>query len=127
MPTSTSRLAFPKPESRRKAKARDDRAEAAVKKSVRAFVAERDGYCRLWLYEVETGCDGPSEWAHLTRRSHTRGMAPTARHNSLITAMLCRTHHRQFDACLVGLRMLTDFGADGLMMLTEAGEDVREV
>lgn len=119
------KLALPKPEKRRRVKARKARAEKRVKDAVRAACVERDGHCRtgslmndagdlsLWLY-----CDGPSEWAHMPerRRSKTRGMDPTFRHDTKHTLMLCRTHHAQFDGRAeprLFITALTRKGCDG--------------
>lgn len=81
---------------RKKVKGRKDRAEAKVKKAVRAEVAERDGYCLVQKLGLP-GCKGRSTWAHLAghRRSQTRGMAPERRHDTRFTAMLCTRHHNQ--------------------------------
>jgi hypothetical protein len=64
--------AIPKGKTRKQLKAKAGRAEAAVKRRVRAQCVERDGFCRL----MGCGpCHGVSEWAHLhrKRRSQTRG------------------------------------------------------
>jgi hypothetical protein len=105
--------ACPKPEPRRKVKARAQRAEQTVKRRIRALVAARDGYCRV--AGMLKGCDGVSEWAHLEdqRRSLTRGMAPAERHTTRFTAMLCTAHHRQYDAHKFRLQFLTYECADG--------------
>src|SRR5260221_341989 len=74
-------VACPKGRTRKQIKGRKDRAEAAVKKLVRAQVAYRDGHCRL----MGCGpCHGESEWAHLgdKKRARTRGQAPTVRHTT---------------------------------------------
>lgn len=82
---------------RKRLKGRRARAEAKVKKAVRAACVERDGYCLVATRVGLGGCAGPSEWAHLAghRRSQTRGMAPEQRHDTRWTAMLCRRHHSQ--------------------------------
>src|SRR5688572_28232919 len=83
---------------RKQLKARRDRQEAKVEKAVRAACVERDGFC-LVLNRVDgiiPDCSGASEWAHLSghRRSQTRGMPATYRHNTAWTAILCTKHHR---------------------------------
>src|SRR6185436_15514401 len=87
-------LAFPKPTPRRILKARNDRAEVAVKKSVRAKAVERDGYCRLAGIDGFGPCRGPSQWSHLfdRRRSQTRCQAPEIRHSTRASAMFCERH-----------------------------------
>lgn len=89
---------IPKPEPRRREKARKKRAEAAVKAIVRDQVARRDGYCRLWGAPMGP-CGGPSEWAHLgdKRRSKTVGMDPEERHTTADSFMACRRHHQRYD------------------------------
>lgn len=81
---------------RKRLKSKKDRDEAKVKKAVRAECVERDGYCLVGKLGV-LGCKGRSTWAHLSghRRSQTRGMPPTIRHNTMWTAMLCERHHSQ--------------------------------
>ena len=107
-------LAYPKPVKRRTAKARKDRAEAAVIRKVREIVAERDGYCRLQGHGLGA-CKGPSEWAHLEdhRRARTRGQAPERRHDRRFSLMLCQFHHRRYDAHTLGLAFIDGCGADG--------------
>lgn len=117
--------ALPKPETRKRSKARKDRHEAAVIAKVRAADVERDGYC-IFLWRIEElgyagwplGCAGPSELAHLPpwTRAHTRGLPPEARHTTAHTAMLCRQHHAQLDGRQhprIVVRCLTPDGADG--------------
>jgi hypothetical protein len=79
---------------RKRLKGRKDRAEARIKKAVRAEVEVRDGYCLVRKLGLP-GCKGRSTWAHLSghRRSQTRGMAPERRHDTRFTAMLCERHH----------------------------------
>ena len=121
-------MAFPKPRTRKSLKAKKDRAEVAVAKSVRAECVERDGhYCRIGFPVAVSGdvlpdprggmdcCSGPSEWAHLGRhrRAHTRGMSPEKRHTTQGSLMLCRRHHHDYDAGLMGIRALSLKWADG--------------
>lgn len=82
---------------RKRLKGRKDRAEAKVKKQVRAEVEMRDGYCLvLTRVGILNDCKGPSEWAHFAghRRSQTRGMAPERRHDTRFSGKLCRRHHK---------------------------------
>jgi hypothetical protein len=91
--------ALPKPTPRVLVKGRSDRAEAKVKKAVRAACVARDGHCLVGtrVLGVSAECRGESEWAHLAghRRSQTRGLPPERRHQSRFTAMLCTRHHDQ--------------------------------
>ena len=123
-------LRFPKGETRKAEKARNDRAEAMQKRAVRRMVAGRDGYCRLARVvrrdlgderEVAALCGGTSEWAHLEdrRRSRTVGEAPEARHTTAGTAMLCRDHHQLYDRHRIQITMLSRYGADGPMRFRE--------
>ena len=107
-------LAYPKPVTRQRLKARKDRAEAAVIVFVRSFVVERDGYCRCKGYGLGA-CMGPSEWAHLEdhRRARTRGQSPERRHDRRFSMMLCAIHHRRYDAHTLVMAFLSDRGADG--------------
>ncbi len=111
-----------KPGPTAKARAKRRRAEGPVARSVRAWCVDRDGTCRYWkdIFEaclVAVECRGPSEWAHLEnqRRSRTRGLAPELRHTTAGTAMLCRSHHRAYDAGRLRIRFITGTGADGLI------------
>lgn len=108
----------------RRLKGRKDRAEAAVKKAVRALCVERDGACRIgewelnpddWHADALESCEGRSEWAHLVKRSQTRKMAPEARHNTQITVMLCQHHHAEQESGQLIITAATDLGADGLL------------
>lgn len=98
----------PGPTARSRAKRR--RADEKVASKVRAACVERDGYCRLGF-----DCDGRSEWAHLgdRRRAKTRGMAPTHRHSTAHSLMLCTRHHRRYDNRLIEIEPLTAEGANG--------------
>ena len=108
---------LPKGPSRATLKARKRRVETTVKQRVRAACVMRDGVCRVatdraWDEEMPiAACAGPSEWAHLRprTRAHTRGMAPSKRHQRTWTLMLCRAHHRAYDAG----RLLIDIGGTG--------------
>lgn len=88
--------AIPKPETRRKAKARAKRQEQKVVGTVRERCADRDGHCRLAGVERFGHCEGPSTWAHLRgfTRAQTRGQAPERRHCTEGSLMLCRGHHQ---------------------------------
>ena len=94
---------LPKGKTRRQLKARKDREEAKVIKRVRAIVAARDGYCRLYVAVPELipfgWCGGESEWAHLEghRRFQTRGLPAEQRHSSTGSIMLCTNHHHAYD------------------------------
>lgn len=78
-------------------KGKASRSEAKVKKAVRAACVARDGYClvRTRTKGCVVPCKGRSEWAHLAghRRSQTRGLPPSIRHDTRWTAMLCKRHH----------------------------------
>src|SRR5688500_14894677 len=86
-----------KGDSRKRIKGRKDRAEANVKRQVRAECVERDGYCLVLTRLGLPGCKGESTWAHFSghRRSQTRGMPPERRHDSRFSGMLCKRHHNQ--------------------------------
>ncbi len=132
MSIDTSMLPLPKGQTRKQVKAKKDRSEAAVKKQVRAEVVRRDCYCRIssvWgpaMYDHHEPpaqfleCDGPSEWAHLRRRSQTRGMAPDIRHTTADTLMLCRKHHADEEAHRLRVTALTRKGCDGHLKFTKA-------
>lgn len=106
-------IGIPKPDTRKREKGRKDRVEKLTKTQVRAIVADRDGYCRA--EGVQWACFGRSEWAHLegTRRCLTRGMAPTTRHTTAGSMMLCVVHHGLYDAHNLKLEFLSTRGADG--------------
>jgi hypothetical protein len=100
----------PKPEPRKRTKARTARQARKVVKSVRQQCVERDGYCRVvrdWPdnprggspFYGEIACFGPSQWAHLGefKRSKTRGKAAVERHTTMGSLMLCARHHDQYD------------------------------
>ena len=96
----------PKPQPRKRVKARRDRRERSVKKSVREETVERDGYCLIATrlpraIAVLLGpCGGASQWAHIGRhrRCFTRGMEPEQRHTTAGTGQMCEHHHRAYDA-----------------------------
>lgn len=124
MDMTDPRLAFPKPEPRRRTKGRKDRVERVVRQSVRAQCVERDHDCRLgaWFwrddFSVEvwgSECRGESEWAHLKghRRSQTRGQAPEARHTTTHSLMLCTRHHGMEERGRLIVTPLTPRGCDG--------------
>lgn len=84
--------------SRKRLKGRKARAEARVKKQVRAECEERDGYCLvLTRVGIVGDCKGRSTWAHFAghRRSQTRGLPPERRHDTRFSGMLCTKHHGQ--------------------------------
>lgn len=101
---------LPKPEPRKRTKARRDRLEAKVKRAVRAACVERDGYCLMARLGM-AGCAGPSEWAHFSghRRSQTRGLEPGARHDTRWSGILCRLHHRLEERG----ELVIEYGPDG--------------
>ncbi len=90
-------------------RAKRRRAEMSVAKVVRAACVARDGFCRLMGL---TPCSGPSQWAHLKKRSQTRGMAPEARHSTAYSMMACQKHHQMQETGEIHIS-LDDRGADG--------------
>ena len=106
MPIDYSRLAIPKPEPRKRIKARRDRRESAIAKAVRAACVERDGYCLIQsrvsarIAVLLGACAGASQWAHVERqrRCFTRGQQPETRHTTAGSGMLCDKHHDAYDA-----------------------------
>jgi hypothetical protein len=125
-PIDTSGLGLPKPEPRKRQKARKDRIERQVATKVRADVDARDGYCRWYWFDETTRrtiesligpCGGPSEWAHLISRAETRGMAPEIRHSTENSCKMCRDHHQSdkhgYDRHRFDVEAVTDRGADG--------------
>ena len=106
---------IPKPEPRRRAKARAKRAEDEVKRRNRALVEARDGYCRL-LHRRQFGpCEGRSEWNHLKKRSLTVNQDPEIRHSTRTSVMNCERHHDMVDDHVIKFEYLTTEGADGPM------------
>lgn len=124
-------IAFPKPEPRKRTKARKQRKEDAVAKQVREQVGERDGYCRIGNTTSAFGsCEGVSEWAHLEdlRRFKTRGQAPEVRHTTAGTCRLCTKHHGMYDReKTLTIRVLTDKGADSTLRIRGGGLSVLSV
>jgi hypothetical protein len=124
--------AFPKGPTRKAVKAKKDRAEAKVKKTVRQIVADRDINCRAGAWRVADfhistswdrtagPCHGLLEWAHFgaQRRAYTRGQAPELRHTSGGSLILCKFHHMAYDAGLLKIKALTDAGCDGPLEFT---------
>lgn len=117
----------------KRAKAKKDRAEAKVKKDVRAVVAERDGFCRLFSYadlpnRLFGACEGESEWSHVGdfRRSKTRGMDPTVRHQSAHSVIFCTRHHVAYDQRKFVICYRTERGADGPLRFVVRDADAYE-
>lgn len=111
-----------KPEPRQQIKRRKIRKERVVATRVRAQCVDRDGFCRLaaayWGDDIPRAlwphsCVGPSEWAHLHRRSQTRGQAPERRHTTTHSLMLCRWLHQMEEAGQLRVIALTARGCDG--------------
>lgn len=128
MSMDTSGLPLAKPEPRKKQKAREDRHEAAIKKVVRAKVAERDGFCRAQATGMGA-CVGYSEWAHfgVHKRYRTRGQAPEVRHTTAGTLMLCTGHHYEYDKGLLDIAAKTDRECDGPLRYEREGRVYEEV
>lgn len=103
-----------KGEPRKREKGRAKRTEAAIKKAIRAEVAERDQSCRFEGM-APADCYGPLQWCHLRPRTRgqTRGMAPEYRHTTAYTAMGCALHHGGYDHHKFDVVFLTDRMADG--------------
>lgn len=105
------------------------RYEPAVIKQVRAACVARDGLCRVdtRMRAIGITCEGPSEWAHLGpwRRSKTVGQAPTLRHHTMGSLMLCAFHHRLYDAHRLEIEGTTT-GADGPLTFTYGGAVYQE-
>lgn len=126
-------IGIPVGPTRKKVKAKKQRAETKVKTSVRAECVERDGVCRLFgqslaLYELVGSCYGAPEWAHLgeKRRAHTRGMAPDVRHTTADSLMLCTRHHQAYDARTFDI-MGSARGANATLVIhTETGDYVEQ-
>lgn len=124
----------PKPSGqRRREQAREDRAEAAVKRTVRAACVVRDGRCRMTRvpgYEQIFGpCRGRSEWNHLRRRARTGGQPAEVRHNTATSCMNCERHHDMIDEFLVrvlGIDPLAGKGADGPLTYAHGGQTYAE-
>jgi hypothetical protein len=119
---NTKGLAHPKGKTKRQLKARKDRQEARVKRSVRAEVAKADGFCRLSEIEDHI-CSGRSEWAHLgdKKRARTRKQTPEVRHTTAGTLMLCTPAHRAYDDGLWRIEPQDKAaGANGVLHVTFA-------
>jgi hypothetical protein len=115
-------LAIPKPEPRKRTKARRDRQESKVKKTVRAQCVERDGDCLIFsrlpasLRVLLGPCEGQSEWAHIGRhrRFLTRKMEAERRHTTKGSGQLCQKHHQAYDAHLFDFET-DEQGMDGMI------------
>ena len=123
-----SLLKFPKG-TRRKSKAVLKKEERKVVNHVRPAVEARDGYCRVQHVPGFGTCSGPSEWAHLERRSLTVKRPPRERHSTMKSIMLCRRHHQLEETSFkLRHRALTRRGADGPMefrlLLGESNHEV---
>jgi hypothetical protein len=122
---------LPKPVTRRRLKGRQARAEAQVKRKIRAVCVQRDGHCRAGGFNglkdqrselFWPNCSYQSEWAHLhsRRRSKTRGQAPEIRHDTRHSLMLCRFHHAEYDQHRLQITDLSRKGCDGPLKFTRA-------
>jgi len=123
-------LVQPKPETRKRQKARETREARAVVTKVRAACVERDGRCRVGSASTLLGpCGGESQWSHLEekRRFKTRGQEPEVRHTVTDTAMMCTRHHDLYDDRKLTLAFLTKQRADGTMRFTWNGVSVLSV
>lgn len=132
--TARSGLALPKGEPRRRVQGRQQRAEAKVKRAVRAACVRRDFDCRICDWDqnpddlhsddldTETFSRDISEWAHMhvRRRSQTRGEAPEKRHTTAGSLMLCRFHHQEYDAHRLRITALSRKGCNGPLRFTKA-------
>lgn len=125
-------IGFPKPESRKRTKAREKRADREQAQETRQKVLDRDGWCRVGRAgrpEIFGRCTPVPEWAHLVSRQKTRGMAPEIRHSTATSVMLCGGpaggHHVAFDKLTGRKRLhiesLTAAGADGRLQFELAG------
>ena len=109
-------VSTPKP-ARRISAATKKRRERKVIERIRAEVAERDGFCRIWKdtnYQFGP-CEGVSEWAHFDelRRFKTRGKPADERHTTAGSFMGCTRHHGMYDQHRLDILPLSDNGADG--------------
>ncbi len=117
---------FPKGETSKARRDREQKHERQVKIEVRRVVFNRDPGCVVpedprWPH------DGPDEWAHLedAKRWRTVCQRPEERHTARLSARLCRGHHQGYDDARAGtlaLRFLSDRGADGPIEWTVGGE-----
>jgi hypothetical protein len=121
--------AAPKPESRKRVKARATRAARAVVTRVRAACVARDGRCRLAGTLLGNSCYGRSEWAHLRgyRRSKTLGQPAEQRHCTEGSVMLCAFHHAVYDRHELTIEPLTELGANGTLRVQGGGVSVPSV
>lgn len=134
-------LAFPKGEARRRLRDRRRRTARRVVVTVRAVVADRDFYCRLYCLDAMTqeriaaifgACAGRGEWAHRREasRAKTRGQAPERRHTTTASLMLCHFHHQDdrcgYDRSAFRIEDLTDCGCDGRLRFVARGGQVWE-
>lgn len=103
-----------------RARKRKKRKDSKYALTIRALVADRDGYCRVRTAGAEFlvgECKGESEWAHFGefKRFKTRGMAPELRHTTVGSLCLCASHHRALDSYRMSATPLTDNGCDGAL------------
>lgn len=135
--SNSRKLALPKPRPRRKVVKRmrvrarvrpvsqKRRAEQRLVGKVFREIEPRDGDCRIWwagiagLPETLAGrCEGEPQPAHLSewRRSKTRGLPASERHNRKTIIRLCAAHHRRYDLHEFDLQHGPE-GADGTLLL----------
>ncbi len=108
---------IPKPEPRKKTKARQDRYESSVIAESRREIFLRDGGCRF-RFNPELGpCRGALQYAHIwLTRAHSRGMDALVRHDVSQGLCCCRSHHDAIDGRELPklvLKPLTDLKANG--------------
>jgi len=135
MPAEHGGVECQKPEPRKRAKARQSRAEASVIQRVRAACVERDGECRLAATLFGRECFGASEWAHMgeKRRYKTRGLPPEERHSTVWTCQLCSFHHTLYDDKghpfdTIEITALDSVkGADGILRISRGSVSVLSV
>lgn len=124
MPIDTSTLPLSKGDSRKTIKRRKARAEAAISGDVRMQCTDRDGYCRLYVFNQSDRavilvlfgpCSGASTWSHYEthRRFKTMRMAPEDRHQRKYSMRLCWSHHRAYDQRRIDCQPLSDAVCDG--------------
>lgn len=110
-------IGFPKPERRATTKGRKARFETKVETLVRGLVFDRDFRCRFaHSWNVLGACKGRDTWAHLERRSQTRGMDPMVRHTTANSIRACVFHHAEEEANRLKVEPVTDRGADGPLL-----------
>lgn len=132
MPHEHGGVECPKPEPKKRQKARGKRAEQKVEKAVRAACVLRDGGCRIASipgWASFGACDGPLEWAHLPnyRRSKTRGQPPEDRHCTAGSVMLCRHHHGMLDTHQMEISPIETIGADGVLRIVRRNVSVLSI